>query len=160
MATSRNNSLSNNHNNNTSNNSNTENEARPAVIRVGDEIHIHNLHIDGGFVNRASTAAAGPAGGATEEYTGLDKPPTYTNIPKDEYVEIDQKYKTDEYAGLDNQTESSSTDVPETGSEYAKLKRKSNHYLELIADKAPDNLQDKQKDKPPDKTLHIDVVNG
>ena len=167
MPTSRNNNDSNNHNNNPSNNSNNENEARPAVIRVGDEIHIHNLHIDGGFVNTASTVAAEPAGGATEEYTGLDKPPVYTNIPKDEYVEIDRKSKAEEYAGLGQQTGSSYTDVPETDAEYAQLKRrKSNDYLELIADNAPeifpDKPVDKQFEKPTNKPQDNvpDVVNN
>ena len=140
------------------------------MIRVGDEIHIHNLHIDGGFVNATTTAARTSSGmtssppgggGATGEYTGLDKPPEYTNIPRDEYVEIDRKSKPEEYAGLRKQTGSAYTNVPEVGSEYAQLKRKSDKYLELIADNVadnvpvniPDNTPDNAPDNVPDKLV-------
>ena len=96
------------------------------------------------------TSSQPGGGGATGEYTGLDKPPEYTNIPKDEYVEIDRKSKAGEYAGLRKQTRSAYTNVPEAGSEYAQLKRKSNNYLELIADNVPDNTPDNAPDNAPD----------
>ena len=96
------------------------------------------------------TSSAPGGGGSTGEYTGLDKPPEYTNIPKDEYVEIDRKSKAEEYAGLRKQTGSTYSNVPEAGSEYAQLKRKSNNYLELIADNAPDNVPDNVPDNAPD----------
>ena len=100
------------------------------------------------------TSSPPGGGGATGEYTGLDKPPEYTNIPKDEYVEIDRKSKAEEYAGLRKHTGSTYTNVPEAGSEYAQLKRQSNNYLELIADNAPDNTPDNVPDKTPDKLLN------
>ena len=100
----------------------------------------------------SSGMTSSPTGGdgATGEYTGLDKPPEYTNIPKDEYVEIDRKSKAEEYAGLRKKTGSTYSNVPEAGSEYAQLKRKSNNYLELIADNAPDNAPDNVPDNTPD----------
>ena len=96
------------------------------------------------------TSSAPGGGGTTGEYTGLENPPEYTNIPKDEYVEIDRKSKAEEYTGLRKQTGSTYSNVPEAGSEYAQLKRKSNNYLEVIADNVQHNVSDNTPDNAPD----------
>ena len=101
-----------------------------------------------------TSSPPGGGGGATGEYTGLDKPPEYTNVLKDEYVEIDGKSKPEEYSRLRKHTTGSQyTNVPEMGSEYAQLKRKSNHYLELISDNVsenvPNNVPDNNLDNDP-----------